>query len=293
MFPPGCAVLNLSSEILPAAASSRRARRRAHRCLPGSGRTVTGMTDQTTVQQHPDQRPLPPVRHPGRVRHPGLAAGPMAPARRRLSTRRPQAPPTGGERPRREWRCWRPSRSPPDWSAAGPGRRSPQPPRTTVAPPPTSSTSVDSLRAASDGSADTSAADGSVEQVAAAVLPSVVSIVETSATGGGEGTGVIIDSDGLILTNNHVVAGAADGGSLRVTFNDGTQPRGDDRRSGPGHRPGRHQGLRRQRPDRRDPGQLEGPRPRRAGRRHRLAAGPAGHRDERHHQRPRPAGAHR
>jgi putative serine protease PepD len=49
-----------------------------------------------------------------------------------------------------------------------------------------------------------------------------VSIVETSASGGGEGTGVIIDSDGLVLTNNHVVAAAAGGGSLRVTFNDGT-----------------------------------------------------------------------
>jgi putative serine protease PepD len=85
-----------------------------------------------------------------------------------------------------------------------------------------SSSSVDSLRAASNGSADSSPADGSVEQVAAAVLPSVVSIVETSASGGGEGTGVIIDSDGLVLTNNHVVAAAAGGGSLRVTFNDGT-----------------------------------------------------------------------
>jgi putative serine protease PepD len=88
---------------------------------------------------------------------------------------------------------------------------------------PTTANSVDSLRAASSSSSsDASAADGSVEQVAAAVLPSVVSIVETSSSGGGEGTGVIIDSDGLILTNNHVVAEAANGGSLRVTFNDGT-----------------------------------------------------------------------
>ncbi|MDQ1628425.1 MAG: putative serine protease PepD [Actinomycetota bacterium] len=60
-----------------------------------------------------------------------------------------------------------------------------------------------------------------VEQVASRLLPSVVSIVETTADGGGEGTGVVLSSDGLILTNNHVVAGAAQGGSLSVTLNDG------------------------------------------------------------------------
>ena len=86
---------------------------------------------------------------------------------------------------------------------------------------PAATSGVDSLKAAST-SGDSAPAQGSVEQVAASVLPSVVSIVETSAGGGGgEGTGVVIDSDGLILTNNHVVAAAADGGSLQVTFNDG------------------------------------------------------------------------
>jgi putative serine protease PepD len=61
-----------------------------------------------------------------------------------------------------------------------------------------------------------------VEQVAAKLLPSVVSIEESAPDGsGGEGTGVILSSDGQILTNNHVVAGAANGGSLTVTFNDG------------------------------------------------------------------------
>jgi putative serine protease PepD len=85
----------------------------------------------------------------------------------------------------------------------------------------TTSTSVGSLRDAGT-STDTPAAQGSVEQVAAAVLPSVVSIAVQSPTGSGEGTGVILSSDGLILTNNHVVASAADGGTLRVTFNDGS-----------------------------------------------------------------------
>jgi serine protease Do len=48
-----------------------------------------------------------------------------------------------------------------------------------------------------------------VEQVAATVLPSVVSIQLQGPTGSGEGTGVVLSSDGLILTNNHVVAGAS------------------------------------------------------------------------------------
>ncbi|HUV48508.1 MAG TPA: trypsin-like peptidase domain-containing protein [Actinomycetes bacterium] len=64
--------------------------------------------------------------------------------------------------------------------------------------------------------------DGSVARVANDVLPSVVSIQFTGDQGGGSGSGVVIDDSGLILTNNHVVEGAADGGSLTVAFQDGT-----------------------------------------------------------------------
>jgi putative serine protease PepD len=72
-------------------------------------------------------------------------------------------------------------------------------------------------------STDTAAADGSVEAVASRVLPSVVSIEVSTSQGGGEGSGVVLSSDGLILTNNHVVAEAADGaGQISVTLNDGT-----------------------------------------------------------------------
>jgi len=60
---------------------------------------------------------------------------------------------------------------------------------------------------------------GSVESVAAKLLPSVVSILSTSSTESGEGSGVILSADGLILTNNHVIAAAND---LTVRFNDGT-----------------------------------------------------------------------
>jgi putative serine protease PepD len=64
---------------------------------------------------------------------------------------------------------------------------------------------------------------GSVQQVAAKVLPSVVQIQQIAGNEGGEGSGVVLSSDGLILTNNHVVAGAAGGaGKLTVTLKDGT-----------------------------------------------------------------------
>ncbi|KQW48795.1 trypsin [Nocardioides sp. Root1257] len=66
------------------------------------------------------------------------------------------------------------------------------------------------------------AADGSVEQVAAKVLPSVVKIDVSGSQGAGSGSGIILSSDGEILTNNHVAAIAGDGGSMTVFFNDGT-----------------------------------------------------------------------
>ncbi len=62
----------------------------------------------------------------------------------------------------------------------------------------------------------------SVAGIASAVLPSVVSIQTTSSTGEGTGSGVVIRKDGYILTNNHVVAGAADGGEIKVSFQDGS-----------------------------------------------------------------------
>lgn len=68
---------------------------------------------------------------------------------------------------------------------------------------------------------DSPAADGSVEQVAASVLPSVVKINVTGPQGSGSGSGIIISSGGEILTNNHVVE-AASGGTMAVSFNDGT-----------------------------------------------------------------------
>ncbi|MEW2581284.1 S1C family serine protease [Streptomyces syringium] len=63
---------------------------------------------------------------------------------------------------------------------------------------------------------------GSVAAIANKALPSVVTIEAQSSSGeGGTGTGFVYDKEGHILTNNHVVASAAEGGKLRATFSNG------------------------------------------------------------------------
>ncbi|KUH92707.1 trypsin-like peptidase domain-containing protein [Mycobacterium sp. IS-3022] len=69
---------------------------------------------------------------------------------------------------------------------------------------------------------------GSVEQVAAKVVPSVVKLETDMGRASEEGSGVILSSDGLILTNNHVVSaaqaapgGGPGGGPTKVTFSNG------------------------------------------------------------------------
>jgi putative serine protease PepD len=85
-------------------------------------------------------------------------------------------------------------------------------------------TATTSLSSSSgNAAAPVSLPTGSVESAAAKVLPSVVSITERATDGsGGEGTGIILSADGLILTNNHVVADAASGGTLQVTLGNNT-----------------------------------------------------------------------
>lgn len=55
------------------------------------------------------------------------------------------------------------------------------------------------------------------EAVAAKCLPSVASISVTTANGAGVGSGVVYDTSGNIITNNHVIEGAE---SINVTIND-------------------------------------------------------------------------
>ena len=49
----------------------------------------------------------------------------------------------------------------------------------------------------------------------------MVTIAATGASGSGTGSGEVIRSDGYILTNNHVISIAANGGSVEVLFSDG------------------------------------------------------------------------
>ncbi|MDP9239673.1 MAG: trypsin-like peptidase domain-containing protein [Actinomycetota bacterium] len=73
-------------------------------------------------------------------------------------------------------------------------------------------------------SATVNAISGSAEplsQVAAAVQLSVVTITVRTAAGEDIGSGVVYRSDGVILTNNHVVADAANGGTITVTLSTG------------------------------------------------------------------------
>ena len=66
-------------------------------------------------------------------------------------------------------------------------------------------------------------AQGSVQEVAAKVLPSVVSIDVRVGNREGEGSGVVLSQDGFILTNNHVVtAESGRSGQLTVSYNDGS-----------------------------------------------------------------------
>ncbi|MEU0894611.1 S1C family serine protease [Streptomyces massasporeus] len=59
---------------------------------------------------------------------------------------------------------------------------------------------------------------GTVAGVAKAVSPSIVEISATSNAGSSTGSGVIITSDGEIVTNNHVVSGAS---QIKATTSDG------------------------------------------------------------------------
>ncbi|MGW2298479.1 S1C family serine protease [Streptomyces violaceorubidus] len=63
---------------------------------------------------------------------------------------------------------------------------------------------------------------GTVAGLAAKALPSTVTIQAEGSNGeGGTGTGFVFDKEGHIVTNNHVVAEAVDGGKLSATFPDG------------------------------------------------------------------------
>jgi S1-C subfamily serine protease len=68
--------------------------------------------------------------------------------------------------------------------------------------------------------------DGQLAKVAAAVADSVVTVQAISDSDGSQGSGVVVDGRGYVVTNNHVISEAAlspDKFEISVIFNDGKQ----------------------------------------------------------------------
>jgi S1-C subfamily serine protease len=74
-------------------------------------------------------------------------------------------------------------------------------------------------------SAGISRKPGSVSDIAARVMPAVVSVEVRVGQSGDTGSGVVVDGDnGYIVTNNHVISAAAgvEGADIRAVFSDGS-----------------------------------------------------------------------
>ncbi|WP_327177826.1 trypsin-like peptidase domain-containing protein [Streptomyces sp. NBC_01335] len=70
-------------------------------------------------------------------------------------------------------------------------------------------------------------APDSVAGIAASALPGVVTLHVSGAEESGTGTGFVLDDQGHILTNNHVVAPAGSSGDITVTFSGGESARAE------------------------------------------------------------------
>ncbi|MGL4174987.1 MAG: S1C family serine protease [Dermatophilaceae bacterium] len=76
------------------------------------------------------------------------------------------------------------------------------------------------------GAGATARPEGTIANIAAKVTPSVVTLRVDGADGTGTGSGWVFDDKGHIVTNNHVVASAADSGKITVVLANGKQATG-------------------------------------------------------------------
>ena len=78
--------------------------------------------------------------------------------------------------------------------------------------------------AGADGVTKDNSGNLSIKDIAAKVLPSVVSISVTATSGSGTGSGSVIQSDATksyIITNNHVISSAVSSGTVKVELQNG------------------------------------------------------------------------
>ncbi|MBM6405137.1 trypsin-like peptidase domain-containing protein [Phycicoccus sp. CSK15P-2] len=89
-----------------------------------------------------------------------------------------------------------------------------------------SSASGSRAPAPTPGAGATSRPQGSIANIAATALPSVVTLRVEGADGGSTGSGWVYDDGGHVVTNNHVVASAGDRGNIVVVLANGEQVEG-------------------------------------------------------------------
>ena len=85
-----------------------------------------------------------------------------------------------------------------------------------------SSSAVSPITVTTASGPQSPAATGSIAAAADVIDDSVVTITVQSGRSGDIGSGMVLDKDGHILTNNHVVEAAAQSGTITVTFHNGT-----------------------------------------------------------------------
>ncbi|NHA69839.1 PDZ domain-containing protein [Phycicoccus sp. CMS6Z-2] len=80
--------------------------------------------------------------------------------------------------------------------------------------------------APSPGAGATARPEGSIANIAATALPSVVTLRVEGADGDATGSGWVYDDSGHVVTNNHVVSGVGDDGEVTIVLSNGKRVQG-------------------------------------------------------------------